>query len=691
MIQIGQILNDTYAVTERINSGSGGIIYKAYHRRMQKNVAVKLIKDEIKSDFNVRLEIDTLKNLKNDFLPQVIDFVEDGNDVYTVMEFIEGSNFKQLVQSGKSFSEERVRKYAIQLCSAVGYLHKQTPPIIHSDIKPANIMLTPQDNICLIDFNISTIINNGTAYAKGGSAGFAAPEQFRQIISAPNIIDDFHEETRFIDSDETEILLDDEVPSMSPCALTKNVSRAFVDTRTDIYGIGASMYYMLTERIPVDGKIDFRGVKVSSAMRNIVAKAMHPNPAKRYASVSEMKMELKNLANSRNKANGFIIGFVWLLAAIAIGVGIYFYSESQNENGTSETESVVSETVSETTISEVIETETASVETATEAVTETKTEIATATESEPETVSISAEFSTEKLCNEIVIAVNNQREEAGLPGMKYDSKADGIADEVLADLKNGTFVNGTNYTNGRFDKSMFYYEKAYEISGSVSEAEAAELFLKCEADNYSSKWMNSEYTFIGTAACDNGDGTYNIVVFLAYNNEEKMTDNSVKNVNPYSEEKNYTLYYADGAIKSQKTKDYSNGSYDITWYWGNGLEKFVEKYDKNGTLVNVKSIDIETREIGFDGMPNMTEDGGYYYRRKHTQEKYPYLYCYVNSDREITSQKYEGNNVKDVIYSCTSQINEANFLIITWYNEDNEIVTRRIFDENGKLIEDIDY
>lgn len=684
MIQIGQILSDTYAVVEQINSGSGGIIYKAYHRRMKKNVAIKLIKEEIKTDCNVRLEIDILKNLKNDFLPQVIDFVEDGNDVYTVMEFIEGSNFKQLIQSGKSFSEERVRKYAIQLCSAVGYLHKQTPPIIHSDIKPANIMLTPQDNICLIDFNISTIINNGTAYSKGGSAGFAAPEQFRQIISAPNIIDDFHEETRFVDSDETEILLDDEVPSMSPCALTKNVSRAFVDTRTDIYGIGSSMYYMLTERIPVDGKIDFRGVKVSSAMRNIVAKAMHPNPAKRYASVSELKMDLKDLANARNKVNGFIIGFIWILAAIAIGIGIYFYFESQKEKVTSETETVISETVSETTISEVIEIETAPIETTIETTSETTTVVCE---------TLVSKFSTEKLCNEIIIAANNQREEAGLSHMMYDSKAEDIADEVLAEINEGTFVKGKNshHIEGRFTDVLFYYETAFEIPMITNEAEAAGVFLKYEADNFSSKWVNPEYTFIGTAACDNGDGTYNIVVLLAYNDEEKMTENSVKNANPYSEEKNYTLYYSDGAIKSQKTKDYSDGSYDITWYWENGLEKFVEKYDKNGSLVNVKSIDIETREIGFDGMPNMTEDGGYYYRRKHTQEKYPYLYCYVNSDREITSQKYGGNNVKDVIYSCTSQINEANFLIITWYNEDNEIVTRRIFDESGKLIEDIDY
>lgn len=169
MIDPGQVLNDTYEITERLGSGGGGIIYKAYHKRMRKFVAIKLIKDDIKGELRNRSEVDVLKNLKNDYLPQVIDFVEDGNDVYTVMEFIEGKNFKQLIGEGRSFTEAQVRKYALQLCAAVKYLHSQVPPIIHSDIKPANIMLTPQDDICLIDFNISTIADKGIANAQGGS------------------------------------------------------------------------------------------------------------------------------------------------------------------------------------------------------------------------------------------------------------------------------------------------------------------------------------------------------------------------------------------------------------------------------------------------------------------------------------------------------------------------------------------
>lgn len=316
MITKGQVLNDTYEIIERLGSGGGGIIYKAYHRRMQKYVAIKLIKDEIKGDLNSRSEVDMLKNLKNDFLPQVIDFVEDGNDVYTVMEFIEGQNFKQLIYSGRKFDEKHVRKYAVQLCRAVKYLHSQNPPIIHSDIKPANVMLTPQDNICLIDFNISMLSNNGIATAIGGSQGFAAPEQFKRIINVPTYIDDFHEETRFIDNDETEILLDSEISAKQTSKMkTKNTAVAFIDTRTDIYGIGATIYYMLTSRTPISGYVDFRGIRCSSAIKDIILKAMNPNPSKRFQSVSEMYKALLNNSYKKSKVPKYIA-----LAFLAAGL-----------------------------------------------------------------------------------------------------------------------------------------------------------------------------------------------------------------------------------------------------------------------------------------------------------------------------------------------------------------------------------
>ena len=304
MIQTGQILNDTYEVLESLGSGTGGIIFKAYHKRMKKYVAIKLIKNELRDKTDIRLEIDVLKNLKHEFLPQVIDFFEAENDVYTVIEFIEGKNFKQLVKEGHTFTEEQVRKYGMQLCSAVEYLHSQNPPIIHSDIKPANIMLTPQDNICLIDFNISTVSNDGTAVSKGGSSGFAAPEQFRRIIDVPVVQDDFHEETRFIG-------VETDISTSNPAS---NI--AFIDLRTDIYGVGASLYYILTQRSPVDGKMDFNGINASKAFKSALIKATNTQASKRFRSAAEFAAEIKKISESRNRKKTYIIGAVVLAAAI---------------------------------------------------------------------------------------------------------------------------------------------------------------------------------------------------------------------------------------------------------------------------------------------------------------------------------------------------------------------------------------
>ncbi len=90
MINIGDVLDNTYRVVERIGSGGGGIIFKAYHIRMKKYVALKLIKDKVKDFVSVRSEVDILKDLKHEYLPQVYDFINDGDDIYTVMEYIEG-------------------------------------------------------------------------------------------------------------------------------------------------------------------------------------------------------------------------------------------------------------------------------------------------------------------------------------------------------------------------------------------------------------------------------------------------------------------------------------------------------------------------------------------------------------------------------------------------------------------------
>lgn len=102
-----------------------------------------------------RQEVDILKNLRNSYLPQVLDFLVTEEGIYTVMSYIPGKSFKELIEEGMPFTVNQMVRWGMQLCNALNYLHSQQPPIIHGDIKPSNIMLTPEGNICLIDFNIS--------------------------------------------------------------------------------------------------------------------------------------------------------------------------------------------------------------------------------------------------------------------------------------------------------------------------------------------------------------------------------------------------------------------------------------------------------------------------------------------------------------------------------------------------------
>lgn len=178
-ISTGTILADTYEIIEEIGSGGGGIVFRARHLRLQTDVVVKKIKDEIRSKVNLRQEADILKRLKHPYLPRVYDFIETDEGVYTVMDFIHGVDLDTALKQNGRCPQKQVRKWAEQLGEALSYLHSQNPPIIHSDIKPANIMLTKEGNVCLIDFNISLAMGGTMESAVGISAGFSPPEQYR--------------------------------------------------------------------------------------------------------------------------------------------------------------------------------------------------------------------------------------------------------------------------------------------------------------------------------------------------------------------------------------------------------------------------------------------------------------------------------------------------------------------------------
>jgi serine/threonine-protein kinase len=315
MLKIGETLNNTYLIEEKIGAGAVGTIYKAYHLRLKKYVVIKQIKQELRGKINERIEVDILKNLKHSYIPQVYDFVEHNDEVYTIIEYIAGSSLADELKKRKRFPQKRVIKWAIQLCEALSYLHSRNIPVIHSDIKPDNIMLNTDDSICLIDFNISLLFTDDVS-AIGFTEGYSPPEQ----VSIFNIINRMSKCRRSSSSEKTELLesakatenietCDDTgftaLNSGKSLKKSKNIKNK-IDEKSDIYSLGSSLYHLVFGEKPdnfnfdMTTKISKQKIKICKDLYQIIKKATNIDPENRYKTADEMACDLKNIKIQKN-------------------------------------------------------------------------------------------------------------------------------------------------------------------------------------------------------------------------------------------------------------------------------------------------------------------------------------------------------------------------------------------------------
>ena len=376
MFEIGQVLDNKYKILEHIGTGGGGIVYKAYHSNLKKTVAIKEIKDEVADVLNGFAGANILKDLKNDYVPTVYDFIVVDGKPCTVMEFIDGESLQKLIDSKKSFSQKKILKYSRQLCEAVAYLHSRKPPIIHCDIKPDNVMLTSEDNICLIDYNISLIFD-GDISAIGVTDGYSPPEQYgtagvnynnsnnydktvldtveskvsenaATMMDTETLMDSDYQDRTLADtkaentkarkvSENAGTFLDKSVFDRTLIDKGKKENREVknanfssgkkVDERSDIYSIGATLYALVTGVKPAISTGTVKPIReynsnISESLAVIIDKAMQKDPAKRFQSAEQMLGALNDLRHYDKRYNAMLVRQEIAIIAVVAGMAL---------------------------------------------------------------------------------------------------------------------------------------------------------------------------------------------------------------------------------------------------------------------------------------------------------------------------------------------------------------------------------
>jgi serine/threonine-protein kinase len=259
------VLSRRYVILRRVGKGGMGAVYQAADSRITgKTWAVKEISDVAITDpleqqqahAAFRQEALMLASLDHRNLPKVVDHFSEGGKQYLVMDFIDGETLAQRLEreGGGPLPVDEVLGWAEQLCNLLEYLHSQSPPVVFRDLKPGNVMVTPDGTVKLIDFGIARIFKPGKATdtACFGTAGYAPREQY---------------------------------------------GKGQTDARSDIYALGATLHHLLTGVDPTDEPFRFDDVRqlnsrVPAGMADTVMKAVQDEPADRWRSAAEMSTAL---------------------------------------------------------------------------------------------------------------------------------------------------------------------------------------------------------------------------------------------------------------------------------------------------------------------------------------------------------------------------------------------------------------
>ena len=293
--------HERYRVLQRLGAGGMGVVYKAEHRLMRRTVALKVISKELTATAGVverfRGEVQAQARLSHPNLVQAHDAEQAGDLHFLVMEYVDGVNLAWLVDREGPLPVEKACEYVRQ--AALGLAHAFAQGLVHRDVKPSNLMVTPQGQVKVLDFGLARIADQTegglTEFGQGlGTPDFVAPEQIRDAHS--------------------------------------------VDTRADIYSLGCTLYFLLTGRPPFPEGNSARKVachlekqprppqqlrpELPAGVVSVVERMMAKNPAQRYQAPSEVVAALEPFCRPpQEKAPARGRSWLWWVAAAALLVG----------------------------------------------------------------------------------------------------------------------------------------------------------------------------------------------------------------------------------------------------------------------------------------------------------------------------------------------------------------------------------
>ena len=265
---IGQLLDDRYELLEVIGTGGMAVVYKARCHRLNRLVAVKVLKDEFSGDEEFRrrfrAEGEAVAMLSHPNIVQVFDVSASDNAYYIVMELIDGISLKQYMEVKGILNWKETLHFATQI--AKGLEHAHSRGIVHRDIKPHNVMVLKNGSVKVMDFGIAQVMNKSSTLTKEalGSVHYISPEQAKG---------------------------------------------SFTDSRSDIYSLGVVMFEMMTGRPPYDGDSPVAvaiqhinggapmpsslNPSIPAGMEQIIMKAMALEPKDRYSSATDLLNDLE--------------------------------------------------------------------------------------------------------------------------------------------------------------------------------------------------------------------------------------------------------------------------------------------------------------------------------------------------------------------------------------------------------------